>query len=140
MKIEKKLTIRLVFVFLFLGFVANAQTLLTTNTTQKDTIPKLPYNFNSTQYGNLFLNGANTEVIYDPESGKYIFVEKIGDYYIKSPIYMTAKEYQEYRLKRDMLDYYKSKISAVDGKKKGSEEAKKDLLPKYYVNSKFFES
>ncbi|HFS67524.1 MAG TPA: cell surface protein SprA, partial [Flavobacteriia bacterium] len=105
-----------------------------------DTISPLPYNFSATQYGDLYLNGANTEVIYDADSGKYIFVEKIGDYYIKSPIYMTAKEYQEYRLKRDMLDYYKTKISAVDGKKKDSDEAKKDLLPKYYVNSKFFES
>ena len=125
---------------LLLGFFANAQNSNTTNTVQNDTISPLPYNFNPTQYGNLYLNGANTEVIYDADSGKYIFVEKIGDYYIKSPIYMTADEYKEYRLKRDMLDYYKTKISAVDGKKKGSEEAKKDLLPKYYVNSKFFES
>ena len=111
-----------------------------TNTIVNDSIQPLPYNFNATQYGNLFLDGSTQEVIYDAETGKYIFVEKIGDYYIKSPIYMTEEEYKEYRLKRDMLDYYKTKISAVDGKKKGSDEAKKDLLPKFYVNSKFFES
>lgn len=110
------------------------------NNNSNDSIPQLPYNFNANQYGGLFLNGSNTEVIYDSATGKYIFVEKIGDYYIKRPTYMTAEEYTDYRLKRDMIDYYKTKISAIDGKKDGSDEAKKDLLPKYYINSKFFES
>jgi len=110
------------------------------NTT--DSIPPvlLPYNFNANQNGGLFLNSSSTEVIYDAETGKYIFLEKIGDFYVKRPIYMTAKEYEEYRLQRDMIDYYKTKTSAIDGKKKGSDDAKKDLLPKYYINSKFFES
>jgi hypothetical protein len=35
-----------------------------------------------------------------------------------------------------MRDYFKKKSDAIDGKKEG-EEAKKDLLPKYYVNSDF---
>jgi len=140
---KKNYIFKIVVLFVFAGFLfAKAQNTPTvpSNSVQNDTISPLPYDFSPTQYGDLFLNGANTEVIYDPETGKYIFVEKIGDYYIKSPIYMTADEYKQYRLKRDMLDYFKTKISAVDGKKKGSEEAKKDLLPKYYVNSKFFES
>jgi hypothetical protein len=34
-----------------------------------------------------------------------------------------------------MRDYFKKKTDAIDGKKEGSEAAKKDLLPKYYVNS-----
>jgi hypothetical protein len=33
-----------------------------------------------------------------------------------------------------MRDYFKKKTDAIDGKE-GSEAAKKDLLPKYYVNS-----
>ena len=140
MKRKKNNIFKIGIVLLFLSFVSQAQNINNNASVATDTISSLPYNFTPTQYGNLFLNGAKSEVIYDPESGKYIFVEKIGDYYVKSPIYMTAKEYKEYRLKRDMLDYFKTKISAVDGKKKGSEEAKKDLLPKYYVNSKFFES
>ena len=39
-----------------------------------------------------------------------------------------------------MRKYYQEKSAAIDGKKSGSEAAKKDLLPRYYVNSKFFES
>ena len=110
-----------------------------------DTIPrdslKLPYSFSKEQKGSLFLNDKDrTQVIYDPETNRYIFVEKIGDYYVKSPIYMTKKEYEEYRLKRDMLDYFKQKVSAVGGNAKDKELAQRDLLPKYYVNSNFFEN
>ena len=39
-----------------------------------------------------------------------------------------------------MRDYFKKKSDAIDGKKEGSEDAKKDLLPRYYVNSSFFET
>ncbi len=126
----------LISLFLLAGIFIQAQN----NPVASDSIPPLPYNFNANQNGGLFLNGSTTEVIYDTETGKYIFLEKIGDYYVKRPIYMTAKEYEAYRLKRDMIEYYKDKTSAIDGKKEGSEEAKKDLLPKYYINSKFFES
>jgi cell surface protein SprA len=126
------------FIIFLLLFVKS--TIAQTNPVAKDSVPPLPYSFSDSQNGGLFLNSSDVEVIYDAETGKYIFLEKIGDYYVKRPIYMTAKEYKEYRLKRDMMDYYKSKISAIDGKKKGSDEAKKDLLPKYYINSKFFES
>ena len=126
----------LVVIICFATFTIQAQT----EPEVKDEDPTLPYEFDSNQNGGLFLNGSETEVIYDAETGKYIFLEKIGDYYVKRPIYMSAEEYKKYRLKRDMIEYYKSKSSAIDGKKKGSEEAKKDLLPKYYVNSKFFET
>jgi cell surface protein SprA len=39
-----------------------------------------------------------------------------------------------------MRAYFKKKSDAIDGKKEGSEEAKKDLLPRYYINSGFFET
>ncbi|MCD6544644.1 MAG: cell surface protein SprA, partial [Flavobacteriaceae bacterium] len=112
-----------------------------TTSVKKDTISPLPYSFTNSQKGNLFLNiKSESEVIYDPQSGTYIFYEKIGDYYLKHPTYMTAKEYKEYRLQRDMLEYAKEKINAVDGRTKNSADAQKNLLPTYYVNSNFFES
>jgi len=111
------------------------------DTIKVDSVSKLPYGFKSHQRGSLFLNDiSNFEVIYDPETKQYMFVEKVGDSYIKHPFYMTQKEYEEYRLKRDMLSYFKDKLSAVGGKKKNSELAQKNLLPKYYVNSSFFEN
>jgi cell surface protein SprA len=106
---------------------------------KKDTI-QLKYDFKNTQKGGLFLDDlAKKEVIFDKDLNRYVIIEKIGDYYTKTPIFLTRKEYAKYRLKRDMLLYFKQKVSATNSKKKNSEEARKDLLPTYYVNSKFFE-
>ena len=107
---------------------------------KKDTL-KLKYDFNNTQRGGLFLDDlAKKEVIFDKVLNKYVIIEKIGDYYTKTPIYLTQKEYATYRLKRDMLQYFKDKVSATNSKKKGSEDTQRDLLPEYQVNSKLFET
>ncbi|MGI9532889.1 cell surface protein SprA [Lutimonas sp.] len=112
-----------------------------TTSARNDTIQPLPYSFNSNQSGSLFLNdNKELEVIYDPKTGNYILMEKIGDYYIKYPTQMTAEEYKDYRLQRDMLEYSKDKINAISGKTKGADDVQKNLLPTYYVNSNFFES
>ncbi|MCT4700036.1 T9SS outer membrane translocon Sov/SprA [Tenacibaculum haliotis] len=111
------------------------------NTVKKDTIIPLKYNFNSNQKGSLFLNNPTEKIIrYDKTINKFVLVEKIGDYYIGTPIFMTPEEYNKYRLKNDVKDYFKEKIDATNSKKKGNKSARKNLLPKYYVNSKFFES
>ncbi|HBK71541.1 MAG TPA: hypothetical protein DDZ39_07805, partial [Flavobacteriaceae bacterium] len=113
----------------------------TESTLQLDSIPDLPYSFNDKQRGSLFLNNMSEyEIVYDAEAKHYVFVEKVGDYYIKHPFYMTDKEYEEYRLNRDMLDYFKDKLSAVEGRNKNSKDQQKNLLPKYYVKSSFFEN
>ena len=105
-----------------------------------DTV-QLKYPFKSYQEGSLFLTDpSQSEIIYDTELGKYMIVEKIGDYYVQYPIFMTQEEYKQYQLKKDMLSYYKSKISATNPKKAGSVEAQKNLLPTYYVKSDFFQS
>ncbi|MGB1042047.1 MAG: cell surface protein SprA [Tenacibaculum sp.] len=113
-----------------------------TNTTaQNDSIIPLKYNFKYNQNGGLFLNNPTEKVVsYDKVLNKFVLVEKIGDYYVSTPIFMTPKEYDEYRLKNDVKDYFKEKIDATNPKKKGNKNARKNLLPKYYVNSKFFES
>ncbi len=104
-----------------------------------DTVP-LKYNFSHKQRGSLFLNyPSNLQVTFDKDINKFVLVEKIGDYYVGTPIFMTPREYDKYRLKNDMKDYFKEKVDAASGKK-GSSDARKNLLPKYYVNSKFFES
>jgi len=111
------------------------------DTTKIENVTNLPYSFKPYQQGSLFLNELkDLEVIYDPVKGQYIFVEKVGDYYIRHPYYMNRKEYEEYRLERDMLDYFKDKLSAVSGRRKDAAEAQKNLLPKLYVKSEFFQN
>lgn len=107
---------------------------------KKDTIP-LKYNFKNAQNGGLFLKDpSQLKIIFDKSLNKYVLVEKIGDFYVRTPIFMTPEEYKKYRLQRDMMEYFKSKISAANGKRKGAKDAQKDLLPTYYVNSKFFQT
>jgi cell surface protein SprA len=101
----------------------------------------LKYPFKHKDEGGLFLSDpSKKEVFYDPELKRYVIVEKIGDYNIKYPVYMSQEEYKNYRLKKDMLGYFKTKISSLNSKKKGSAQAQKNLLPTYYVNSNFFQS
>ncbi len=77
---------------------------------------------------------------YDPVTDRYIYTFSVDDFNINYPIILTPQEYQELVLRESMRDYFKQKSDAIDGKKEGSEEAKKDLLPRYYVNSGFFET
>jgi cell surface protein SprA len=135
-----------IFLLLLFTFLVNLSSYAQTNTykdsvaIKKDTL-KLRYDFKNTQKGGLFLDDlAKKEIIFDKALNKYVIVEKIGDYRTKTPIYLTQKEYQQYRLKRDMLQYFKDKVSATNSKKKGAAAAQKDLLPTYYVNNTFFES
>ena len=77
---------------------------------------------------------------YDAASDLYYYNVKVGEYDISYPIILTADEYQELILKEDLKSYYKSKIDAAEGKKDGSEEDQKNLIPEIYVNSQLFES
>ena len=77
---------------------------------------------------------------YDPATDRYILNKSFAGIDINYPIILTPKEYEQLVLRDSMHDYFKQKADAVSGQKSGSQEAKKNLLPKYYVNSSFFEA
>jgi cell surface protein SprA len=77
---------------------------------------------------------------YDPATDRYIYTNTVDGFSINYPIVLTPSEYQKLVLKESVHDYFKLKADAIDGKKEGSEEAKKDLLPRYYIKSGLFES
>ncbi len=77
---------------------------------------------------------------YDPVTDRYIYTNTFDGFNINYPIILTPQQYEELVLRESMREYYQEKLSAVDGKKEGSEEAKRNLLPRYYVNSKLFET
>jgi len=77
---------------------------------------------------------------YDPETDRYIYTETVGQFNINYPIILTPAEYQKLVLQEQQRDYYHQKIDAKEGKKDGSEDQQKNLLPEFYVNSGFFES
>lgn len=77
---------------------------------------------------------------YDPITDRYIYTNSVDGFSINYPIILTPKEYEDLVLKESRRDYFRKKADAIDGKKAGSEAAKKDLLPRYYINSSLFES
>jgi len=81
-----------------------------------------------------------SKYIYDPNLDRYIYSEKVGDFNIGYPIILSPEQYLELVRKEGMKDYFKEKSDAYSGKKEGSEEARKNLLPNFYINNNFFQS
>ncbi|CDF77948.1 gliding motility-related SprA protein [Formosa agariphila KMM 3901] len=77
---------------------------------------------------------------YDAFTDRYIYTESVGEFNINYPIILTPREFEELVQAENLKTYYKQKIDAFDGKKLGTEDGKKNLLPEFYVNSSFFES
>lgn len=93
--------------------------------------------------GRLILENPDSVIAkyaYDPKLDRYIYTESVGDFDISYPIILTPDQYFELVRKERMKSYFKEKIDAFTGKKEGSQEARKNLLPNFYVNSSFFES
>ncbi|MGI9551229.1 MAG: cell surface protein SprA, partial [Aurantibacter sp.] len=81
-----------------------------------------------------------SKYIYDPKLNAYIYSEKVGDFDIGYPIILTPEQYMELVRQEGIKDYFKEKSDAYSGKKEGSEEARKNLLPNFYINNNFFQS
>ncbi|HZJ20338.1 MAG TPA: cell surface protein SprA, partial [Pricia sp.] len=77
---------------------------------------------------------------YDPKLDMYVYSEKVGDFDIGYPIILTPEQYYELVRQEDIKGYFKEKSDAFSGKKEGSEEARKNLLPNFYVNKDWFTS
>jgi len=77
---------------------------------------------------------------YDPKIDRYVYTRSVGEYDVDYPIFLTPEAYYDLVKKESIKSYFKEKIDAFSGKKEGSEEARKNLLPNFYVNSNFFES
>ncbi len=77
---------------------------------------------------------------YDPVSDRYIYTKTFDGFNIDYPIVLTPEQYQKLIQKEAVRNYFQKKSDAVDGKKAASKDGKKDLLPRYYINSSFFES
>lgn len=81
-----------------------------------------------------------SKYIYDPNLDRYIYNESVGEFNIGYPIILTPEQYFDLVQKESMKDYFKEKADAFSGKKEGSQEARKNLLPNFYINNNFFQS
>ncbi|TRX42382.1 T9SS outer membrane translocon Sov/SprA [Flavobacterium restrictum] len=121
------------FLVLFGGFVSQAQV----KQEVQDTI-KTGYSVGKIQIKDP--QSILSSYTYDPVTDRYVYTNTVDGLSINYPIILTPKEYENLVLKEARRDYFKKKSDAIDGKKEGSEVAKKDLLPRYYIKSGLFES
>ena len=118
---------------LFCGFVSQAQV----KQEAQDTV-KTGFSIGKLQLKNP--QSILSAYTYDPVTDRYVYTNSVDGFSINYPIILTPKEYESLVLKESMRDYFKQKVDAIDGKKEGSELAKRDLLPRYYIKSGLFES
>jgi len=81
-----------------------------------------------------------SKYIYDSALDYYIYSETVGEFDVSYPIILTPEQYYKLVREEGIKSYFKEKNDAFSGKKEGSEEARKNLLPNFYVNNNFFES
>ena len=77
---------------------------------------------------------------YDPILDRYFYKEELGGVNLGLPLVLTPQEYEDLVLAEEMRNYFKLKNDALSGRKEGSEDIQRDLLPDFYVNSNFFET
>ena len=118
---------------LFFGFVAQAQV----NEVAEDTT-KTGFSTGKIQIKDP--KDILSQYTYDPITDRYIYTKTLDGFPVNYPTILTPKEYEALVLKESMRNYFKKKLDAIEGKKDGSEDDKKDLLPRYYVKSGLFES
>lgn len=71
---------------------------------------------------------------YDPVTGQYVFVNKIGDFTYRDPYTMTQEQYLEYYRDKAIKDYWKERRDSSAGNSNGNQ-----LIPTMYVGGKVFD-
>ncbi len=113
------------------------------DTLELDTTGNLPFPFKdqpafgqtSTDSLNIFLNkpdNINFEIEYDPETGQYIFYEKVGKLNYRLPQTMSLENYIDHDFEKSVQDYWKQRSNMH------YMEQRRSLLPKLTVGGEAF--
>ncbi len=71
---------------------------------------------------------------YDPLTGQYVFVSKIGDFTYREPYIMTQDQFSDYVQKQAVKDYWKERRESAMGNSNGN-----SLIPPIYIGGKVFD-
>lgn len=118
---------------LFCGFSAQAQV----NQKEQDTV-KTGYTTGKVVIDNP--PSILSAYTYDPVTDRYIYTKKVDEFSIDYPVVLTPYEYEKLVLRESRRNYFKQKTDAMDGRKQDNDDAKRDLLPRYYIKSGLFET
>ncbi len=76
-----------------------------------------------------------TTVDYDPKSGNYNVKQNVGNLEYRPETYMTQKEYRDYVFRKQMREYWRSRVAADEL----NSQPRKGMIPKLQVNSELFD-
>jgi cell surface protein SprA len=71
---------------------------------------------------------------YDPLTGQYIFVSKIGDFKYSDPVYMTQEQYSDFVTQQSVTNYWRDRRESSMGNNNGT-----SLIPPIFIGGKVFE-
>jgi len=86
-------------------------------------------------------SNIDSDVRFDPATGKYIFYQEIGEgsFKYRRPVYMDFEAYKKYRYQKSLDDYWKDKIASEIGKQDPKKEERDGFKPQIKVNNKGFD-
>jgi len=73
------------------------------------------------------------EIVYDPLSGEYVFVSKVGNFEYREPVSMDMKEYRDYDNKKGIRNYWKERTTSTDPQTASS------IIPAIYIGGEAFD-
>ncbi len=80
-------------------------------------------------------SNIKTETEYNPKTGQYDVKQKMGDMDYRPETYMNMKEYKDYMFKKQMREYWRSRVAADEL----NEKPRKGMIPKMQVQSELFD-
>ncbi len=92
--------------------------------------------------GSIILPNPNSIVskyTYDAALDRYIYTEELGSFNIAYPLILTPEEYQKRVRDEQMRQYFREKVSAIDGRS-DDEDNRNSLIKSLYVKSDLFET
>jgi cell surface protein SprA len=125
----------------------NSNLILAADTPETDEEkPDLKYNFKDNDgkrplvepKSKLYLENPDnikTEVQYDPKTGNYDIKQNVGNLQYRPETFMTQKEYRDYVFKKQMREYWRSRVAADEL----NSQPRKGMIPKLQINSELFE-
>ena len=126
-------TLCYIYCFLLLG-------ISTLNAQNNDSI-NLPYPIEDREFDHLTNDNDNNnldfedprnivkEVQYDPKTGKFVIIEKIGGRYFRNPTYLTFEEFMEWQKTNSVQNYFEQRSKAIDLAERESDQ------PKLFIGS-----
>ncbi|HOI33568.1 MAG TPA: cell surface protein SprA, partial [Bacteroidales bacterium] len=84
----------------------------------------------------LYLNdppNIKREIVYDPLTGQYIFVSKVGDFTYRTPTPMSQKDYLDYQTRQSNRQYFNERAASTTTETSGS------IIPSIYIGGEAFD-